>query len=93
MKSPLLIIVELFSGLISSIFQTISFVFGKFGELMYSLLFLSSLGMTGFFLALAIGAIVFLILVRFVFKTSKTLLGFGIAFGVVVAVLVLLQLV
>lgn len=93
MKSPLIIIAELLSGLISGIYQTIVFILGKFGELMVSLLFLSVFGIHGFFLALAIGAIVFLLLVRFIFKTTKTILGFGIALAVVIAILVLLWLV
>lgn len=93
MKSPLIIIVELLIGLATSVFQTISFVVGKFGELMMSLLFLSALGPYGFLLALVIGAIVFLLVTKFIFKTAGILLGLGIALAAMFAVLFLLRLV
>lgn len=93
MKSPLIIIVELLTGLITGIFQTMAFVLGKFGELVMSLLFLSALGPYGFLLAIGIGAIVFLLVTKFIFKTTGSLLGFGIALAAIVAVLFLLQLI
>lgn len=93
MRSPLVIIVELLFGVLNGIYQTIVFVVGKLGELMFSLLFLSTFGIFGFFLALAIGTIVFLLLARFIFKNSRNLLVFGIALLVAVAVLVLLWMI
>lgn len=93
MKSPLIIIVELLTGVATGIFQTIAFVVGKFGELMMSLLFLSALGPYGFLLALVIGAIVFLLVTKFIFKTAGSLLGLGIALAAMFAVLFLLRLV
>lgn len=91
-KSPLIIIVELLTGLISSLISTFLFVVGKLVELFYSLMFLSSLGVFGFLIAIAIGAGVFVFFAKFVFKNWKSVMGFGIALGVVFLVLFLLQL-
>jgi len=93
MESPLIIIVELLFGVINGIYKTLTFVFGKLGELLISLLFFSALGIFGFFLAVAIGAIVFILMAKFIFKTWKSLFVFGIALLVTVAVLVLLWMI
>lgn len=93
MKSPLIIIAELLTGLIGTIGRTLSFVIRKLGELALSLLFFSTLGPFGVILAIAIGAIVFLLVTKFIFKTSRTLLAFAIALVAVVAILALLWLI
>jgi len=93
MRSPLIIIAELLAGLIGTIGQTLSFVIGKLGELLMSLLFFSTLGPLGLILAIVIGIIVFFLVTKFIFKSSSTLLGFGIALAVVIAILALLWLI
>lgn len=92
-KSPLVIIVELLTGLISSGIDTFLFVVGKLFELFHSLIFLSSLGISGFVIAIVIGAGVFVFFAKFVFKNWKSVMGLGIALGAVILVLALLQLV
>ena len=93
MKSPLILIAELLYGIISGVLQTIIFVIEKLGELVLSLMFFSTLGIFGFILAIAIGAIVFILMTKFIFKSSRTLLAIGIALVIVVAVLALLWLI
>lgn len=93
MKSPLIIVVELLYGIVNGILQTILFIFRKFGELLHSLLFFSTLGVFGVVLAIAIGVMVFLLVAKFIFKSSKTLLAIGIALIVVIAVLALLWMI
>lgn len=93
MKSPLIILQEMFVGLIMGVVNTVAFVLGKLWELLHSLIFLSSLGIFGFIIALIIGIGVFIFFAKFVFNNWKSALGFGIALGAVLLVLFLLSLI
>ncbi len=86
-KSPLVIIAELIVGMINGIITTIKFVLTKFLELMITLVFYSTFGIYGFLIAVFIGAGVFILVTKFIFKSSKTLISLGIAFIAVIAVL------
>jgi len=92
MKSPLIIIIELFAGVISSAISTILFIIGKLGELAVSLVFVSSLGIFGLFIAIIIGAIVFFFFAKIIFKTGKSLFAFIIALVAVLLVLLLISM-
>ncbi len=87
MKSPLLIVAELISGLIMGLIDSVIFVLSKFIELIISLLSISVLSTTGFVVAVLAGAGVFIFLTGFVFKSAKTLISLVIAFIAVIAVL------
>ena len=91
MKSPLVIILELFAGLIKSTVDTVFFVFGKLGELLVSLLYISTFGIFGFLIAILIGSLVFVFAAKLVFKSWKSLSAFSIALITVFIVLILLQ--
>lgn len=93
MDSPLIIISELLLGIITNTFSTIYFVFTKLYELAMSLFFFSTLGIFGFLIAIAIGAVVFYTLSRFVLKNTRSLVSFGIAFAIVIAVTVALSMI
>ncbi len=88
MKSPIVIIAELVAGLISSIISTMIFVITKFLELISSLMMYSSSNLQSFAIAAFLGAVVFILITKFIFKSSKTLLSLGIALIAIVAVLV-----
>lgn len=91
MKSPLVIIIELLTGLITNTVNTIGFVVEKLLELFGSLLFISTFGVPGVIIAVAIGAVVFIFASTVIFKTGSSLVSFGIAIVVVFVVLFLLQ--
>jgi len=93
MKSPIVIILELLAGLITNAITTIGFVILKLGELMVSLLFLSTFGIFGFLIAILIGVVVFFFLAKVIFKTSGSLISLIIAAAVVFLVLILLSMV
>ena len=93
MNSPLIIIAELLFGVLSSVVGTILFIFEKLGELALSLLFFSSLGIFAFIVAVVIGVAVFILITKFILKSSSTLVAFGITFAVVIAVLILLSMI
>jgi len=90
MEGPLLIIAQLLSGLINGIIGTIVFVLSKFVELITVLMFDSSLGIYGFIIAVVVGAVTFLLVTKFVFQSTRTLIALGIAFVAVIAVLAFL---
>lgn len=91
MKSPLVIIFELLSGLISNSIETMGFVAGKLVELFFSLMFVSSLGVFGFLTAVAIGAAVFVFVSKTVFKEWGSVVSLCIAALAVVIVLAILN--
>lgn len=93
MDSPLIIIAELLVGIIANIVDTTVFVFTKLYELAMSLFFFSTLGIFGFLIAIAIGAVVFYTLSKFVLKNARSLVSFAISLAVVIAITVALSMI
>jgi len=88
MKSPLLIIAELITGLITGLIATMKFVILKFIELITSLTMYSSSNIQSFAISVALGAVVFVMVTKFIFKSSKTLISLGISLIAVIVILV-----
>jgi len=81
MESPLIILLELFTGLIAATGETVRFVGSKLVELFISLGFMATIGPIGFVIAVAIASAVILFAMKFFLGSSRTMLlvGIGIA--------------
>ena len=91
-ESPLIILIELFVGIIKNTLDTLGFVGVKLVELFASLLLLSKFGIFGILIAAVIGVSVFFFLTKFILKSSGTLVRIGLALIVVLGILILLSL-
>ncbi|MHA1778618.1 MAG: hypothetical protein ACTSYN_03510 [Candidatus Heimdallarchaeaceae archaeon] len=74
MKSPLLILLELFGGLLKSSTDTMRFVGSKLIELFISLGFMAGTSPLGLVIAIAIATAVIFFIMKFVFGASKNLI-------------------
>ena len=88
-KSPLQIILELFILIIQSIVNTLKLIFEKLVELFMSLAFIAETGITGLVIAAVIGGIVVILISKFVFKSTKSLLQVLLVYVIFVVILVL----
>ena len=86
-KSPLQVIYELLVGIIQSIVNTFKFIFEKLVELFMSLAFIANTGIVGMLVASVVGAIVVVLVAKFVFKSSKSLLQILLVYGIFVVIL------
>lgn len=84
-ESPIIIIIEIFLGLIAASIQMLLFLFEKLGELFISLAYLAAINPIGFIISVFIGAICLFFILKLIFHESKFLL---IAFGIFILFLV-----
>jgi hypothetical protein len=70
-KSPLLILIEMLEGLINNIVSSFQLIFYKMLELFVTLDVISGLSPVGFVIASVIGSVVFFLIIKFIFGTSK----------------------
>ncbi|MEM7819162.1 MAG: hypothetical protein QW403_03425 [Candidatus Aenigmatarchaeota archaeon] len=89
-ESPIVIIIEIFLGLIAASIQMIIFLFGKLGELFVSLAYLAVINPIGFIISVFIGAICLYFILKLIFRESKFLL---LAFGIFILFLVSLLII
>ena len=73
-KSPLLILLEMLGGLIANFVSSFQLIFNKMLELFVSLSIISGLGPLGFVASAVIGSVVFFLVIKLVFGTSKELI-------------------
>ncbi|MBL7170276.1 MAG: hypothetical protein ISS48_04610 [Candidatus Aenigmarchaeota archaeon] len=88
-KSPLQIILELLTLIVSSIVNTFVLIFQKLVELFESLTFIAQAGIAGLLAACFIGGLVIFLLSKFIFKNTKSLFQVLLIYVVFVLVLVL----
>ncbi len=84
-ESPIIIIIEIFLGLIAASIQMLLFLIGKLGELFISLAYLAVVNPIGFIISVFIGAICLYFILKLIFRESKFLF---IAFGVFILFLI-----
>jgi len=89
MQSPLVILIELIFGLIKNIIWSIVFAFSKIFELFTSLAYLGRTGVFGMLIAFIIGSSVLLLILKFIFGASKTVIKLGL---ILIALLVFFTL-
>ena len=86
MKSPLIVLIEMVSGLISRIFESSSFIILKIFELLSSLMFITRYGILGVILVLMVVFLVIFLALKFLFKSSRTLLILLIVFIILIMI-------
>ncbi len=89
-KSPLQIIFELLVLIIQTTVDGLKLIFEKLVELFESLVFLANKGISGLIVASVIGGIVVILISRFIFGNTKTLLRVLLVYMGFVLVMILL---
>ena len=89
-ESPIIIIIEIFLGIIVASIQMILFLMGKLAELFVSLAYLAAVNPIGFIVSVFIGAVCLYFLLKLIFRESKFLL---IALGIFIIFLVSILLI
>jgi hypothetical protein len=93
MESPLTILIDLLVGLIKNIGQSIVFTFSKLIQLFTSLAYLGGLGIAGLLIAITIGSGILLLILKFIFGASMTVVKLGLILMSLFIVLALLFLI
>ena len=72
-RSPFIILLEMLGGLIENFVSSFQLIFNKMLELFVSLSIISGLGPLGFVASATIGSVIFFLVIKLVFGTSKEL--------------------
>lgn len=89
MESPLVILLELFVGLIMNAIETVGFIGLKMSELFVSLGFIAGTSILGFIVAVAIAAAVIAVILKFILGSSKSTILIVVGAAVVFMILLI----
>lgn len=91
MKAPFVILLELFFGLVKSIIDTMGFLISKLIELFISLGFIAGTSPLGFIVAVAVGTVIVLLVMKFVLGSSRNYILVGVIAAVLFIIAILIS--